>query len=170
MFQYGPRGGAVHRIPLPLAAALAAVLMAVAIRSRSFKEAQASSTIVPVSLLPLVNALDFGGEAPRHLGTGAGAEHADDRVLKGEARSRAGADPARGVHRLDGASYAPRAASRGSETRAQGEEDAAGAASGWQAPVALRALRFASPCASCSTSTWLASRHEQQCASWTPTG
>jgi sodium transport system permease protein len=47
MFQYGPREAALFIvILLPLAAALAAVLMAVAIRSRSFKEAQASSTIV----------------------------------------------------------------------------------------------------------------------------
>ena len=89
MFQYGPReAGLFILLLLPLAAALAAVLMAVAIRSRTFKEAQASSTIVvlAVSLLPLVNVFDLGGEAPWHLWTPALAQNAlMTRVLKGEA-------------------------------------------------------------------------------------
>ena len=89
MFQYGPREAALFIvILLPLAAALAAVLMAVAIRSRSFKEAQASSTIVvlAVSLLPLVNVFDLGGEAPWHLWAPALAQNTlMTRVLKGEA-------------------------------------------------------------------------------------
>ena len=89
MFQYGPReAGLFILLLLPLAAALAAVLMAVAIRSRTFKEAQASSTIVvlAVSLLPLVNVFDLGGEAPWHLWTPALAQNTlMTRVLKGEA-------------------------------------------------------------------------------------
>jgi len=76
MFQYGPReAGLFILLLLPLAAALAAVLMA-------------SSTIVvlAVSLLPLVNVFDLGGEAPWHLWTPALAQNAlMTRVLKGEA-------------------------------------------------------------------------------------
>jgi sodium transport system permease protein len=54
---------------LPLAGALSAVLMALAIRCRSFKEAQASATIVVlmVSLLPLVTVFRQEGESPWHL-------------------------------------------------------------------------------------------------------
>jgi sodium transport system permease protein len=61
--------------------------MAVAIRSRTFKEAQASATIVVlvVSLLPLVNLFELGGEAPWHLWTPALAQNTlMTRVLKGE--------------------------------------------------------------------------------------
>jgi sodium transport system permease protein len=89
MFQYGPReAGLFILLLLPLAAALSAVLMAVAIRSRTFKEAQASSTVVvlAVSLLPLVNVFDLGGEAPWHLWAPALAQNTlMTRVLKGEA-------------------------------------------------------------------------------------
>ena len=89
MFQYGPREASLFIvILLPLAAALAAVLMAVAIRCRTFKEAQASSTVVvlAVSLLPLVNVFDLGGEAPWHLWAPALAQNTlMTRVLKGEA-------------------------------------------------------------------------------------
>ena len=88
MFQYGPREALLFLVVLlPLAAALAAVLMAVAIRSRTFKEAQASATIVVlvVSLLPLVNLFELGGEAPWHLWTPALAQNTlMTRVLKGE--------------------------------------------------------------------------------------
>jgi sodium transport system permease protein len=88
MFQYGPReAGLFIFVLLPLAAALAAVLMAVAIRSRTFKEAQASSTIVvlAISLLPLVSVFDLGGEAPWHLWTPGLAQNTlMTRVLKGE--------------------------------------------------------------------------------------
>lgn len=50
---------------LPLAGAVAAVLMAVAIRSKSFKEAQAGATIVvlAISLLPVVTMLDTRTQA-----------------------------------------------------------------------------------------------------------
>jgi sodium transport system permease protein len=89
MFQYGPHeAGLFLVVLLPLAAALAAVLMAVAIRCRTFKEAQASSTVVvlAVSLLPLVNVLDLGGDAPWHLWIPALAQSTlMTRVLKGEA-------------------------------------------------------------------------------------
>jgi len=88
MFQYGPREALLFLVVLlPLAAALSAVLMAVAIRSKSFKEAQASSTIVvlAVSLLPLVNIFDLGGESPWHLWVPALAQNTlMTRVLKGE--------------------------------------------------------------------------------------
>lgn len=88
MFQYGLREALLFLVVLlPLAAALSAVLMAVAIRSKTFKEAQASSTIVVllVSLLPLVNVFDLGGEAPWHLWVPALAQNAlMTRVLKGE--------------------------------------------------------------------------------------
>ncbi len=88
MFQYGPREALLFLVVLlPLAAALSAVLMAVAIRSKTFKEAQASSTVVvlAVSLLPLVNVFNLGGEAPWHLWVPALAQNTlMTRVLKGE--------------------------------------------------------------------------------------
>ena len=88
MFQYGPREALLFlAVLLPLAAALSAVLMAVAIRCRSFKEAQASSSIVVLaaSLLPLVSVFDLGGEAPWHLWVPALAQNTlMTRVLKGE--------------------------------------------------------------------------------------
>ena len=70
MFQYGPRElGLFLAVLLPAAALLAALLMAVAIRSRSFKEAQAGTTVVVlvVSLLPMVTSFNGGGEQPWHL-------------------------------------------------------------------------------------------------------
>ena len=89
MFQYGPREALLFLVVLlPLAAALSAVLMAVAIRSKTFKEAQASSTVIVlvVSLLPLVNVFNLGGEAPWHLWVPALAQNTlMTRILKGEA-------------------------------------------------------------------------------------
>ena len=73
---------------LPLAGALAAVLMAVAIRCKSFKEAQANATIVllVVSLLPLVTIFNQEGPAPWHLWVPALAQTTlMARVLRGEA-------------------------------------------------------------------------------------
>jgi sodium transport system permease protein len=75
---------------LPFAAALSAVLMAVAIGCKSFKEAQAASTVVvlAVSLLPLVTTFNQSGEAPWHLWVPALAQHTlMTRVLKGEGLS-----------------------------------------------------------------------------------
>ncbi len=88
MFQYGLREALLFLVVLlPFAAALSAVLMAVAIRCKTFKEAQASSTIVVlvISLLPLVNVFNLGGEAPWHLWVPALAQNSlMTRVLKGE--------------------------------------------------------------------------------------
>ncbi|MEO8525119.1 MAG: ABC transporter permease subunit [Caldimonas sp.] len=88
MFQYGPREALLFLVVLlPFAAALSAVLMAVAIRCKTFKEAQASSTVVVLltSLLPLVNVFNLGTEAPWHLWVPALAQNTlMTRVLKGE--------------------------------------------------------------------------------------
>ncbi|MDZ7592716.1 MAG: ABC transporter permease subunit [Rubrivivax sp.] len=85
---------------LPLAGALAAVLMAVAIRCRSFKEAQANATIVVlgVSLLPLVTIFNQEGQAPWHLWVPALAQTTlMGRVLRGEALPWADVTLAAGV-------------------------------------------------------------------------
>ncbi|HEY8881586.1 MAG TPA: ABC transporter permease [Roseateles sp.] len=52
-------------LQIPLAAGLSALLMALAIRSKTFKEAQAGSTLVitAVTLMPMVSLLNPGGEA-----------------------------------------------------------------------------------------------------------
>ena len=88
MFQYGPREALLFlAVLLPLAATLSAVLMAVAIRCRSFKEAQASATVVVllVSLMPLVNVFNLGSESRWSLWTPALAQTTlMTRVLKGE--------------------------------------------------------------------------------------
>jgi sodium transport system permease protein len=88
LFQFGLREALLFLVVLlPLAAALSAVLMAVAIRCKSFKEAQANSTVVIlfVSLLPLVTIFNFGGEAAWHLWVPALAQNTlMTRVLKGE--------------------------------------------------------------------------------------
>jgi sodium transport system permease protein len=87
-FQYG-QGEALRflLILLPLAGALSAVLMAVAIRCRSFKEAQASAAVVlfAVSLSPLVGMYSQTGEEPWHLWVPAlGQTVLMSRVLRGE--------------------------------------------------------------------------------------
>jgi sodium transport system permease protein len=72
---------------LPLAGALSALLMAIAIRCRTFKEAQANATVVmlTVSLLPLTSLLNQEGSAPWHLWVPALAQMTlMGRVLKGE--------------------------------------------------------------------------------------
>ena len=88
LFQFGLREALMFLVVLlPLAAALSAVLMAVAIRCKSFKEAQANSTVVilGVSLLPLVTVFNLGGEAAWHLWVPALAQNTlMTRVLKGE--------------------------------------------------------------------------------------
>ena len=88
MFQYGWREAlAFLALLLPFAAAMSALLMAIAIRCKSFKEAQASSTVVlaAVSLLPLVSVFDQRGESPWHLWVPALAQSTlMARVLKGE--------------------------------------------------------------------------------------
>jgi sodium transport system permease protein len=88
MFRFGmPEALAFIGLLLPLAGALAALLMAIAIRCKSFKEAQASSTLVvlAVSLLPLVTVFNQEGSAPWHLWVPALAQTTlMGRVLKGE--------------------------------------------------------------------------------------
>jgi sodium transport system permease protein len=89
MFRYGPFEALLFLgLLLPLAGALSAVLMAVAIRCRSFKEAQANATVVvlAVSLTPVMMIFNQGGEAPWHLWVPALAQITlMGRVLKGEA-------------------------------------------------------------------------------------
>ena len=89
MFQYG-----VHEVMLflvvllPFAAAASALLMAVAIRCKTFKEAQASTTVVMLaaSLLPLINVFSLGEESPWYLWMPALAQNLlMTHVLKGEA-------------------------------------------------------------------------------------
>ncbi len=73
---------------LPLAAALSALLMAIAIGCRSFKEAQASATgvVLAVSLLPLLALFNQEGESAWFLWVPALAQITlMGRVLKGEA-------------------------------------------------------------------------------------
>ena len=88
MFRFG-LGEALSFIALllPLAGALAALLMAIAIRCKSFKEAQANTTVVllAVSMLPLVTVFNQEGTAPWHLWVPALAQTTlMARVLKGE--------------------------------------------------------------------------------------
>jgi sodium transport system permease protein len=70
MFQFGlPEVAAFLLLQLPLAGGLGAVLMAMAIRSKTFKEAQAGSGLVItlVGLAPMVSMLNPGGDAPWYL-------------------------------------------------------------------------------------------------------
>ena len=89
LFQFGLREALLFiALLLPLAGALAALLMAIAIRCKTFKEAQANATVVilGVSLLPLVTVFNQEGAAPWHLWVPALAQSTlMGRVLKGEA-------------------------------------------------------------------------------------
>ena len=91
MFRFGPSEALRFvGLLLPLAAALSALLMAIAIRCKTFKEAQANATVVMlgVSLLPLVSVFNQEGEAAWHLAVPALAQITlMGRVLKGEAIS-----------------------------------------------------------------------------------
>jgi len=88
MFQYGLHEAAAFlALLLPLAGALSALLMAIAIRCKSFKEAQANATVVVlgVSLLPMMTLFNQDGEKPWHLWVPALAQSTlMARVLKGE--------------------------------------------------------------------------------------
>jgi len=88
MFQYGPQeAGLFVALLVPLAAALSALMMAVAIRCRTFKEAQANNTVVilAMSLLPMVTVFNQNGEQPWHLWVpGLAQITLMGRVLKGE--------------------------------------------------------------------------------------
>ena len=101
MFRFG-FGEALSFIALltPLAAALAALLMAIAIRCKTFKEAQANATVVmlAVSLLPLFTLLNQEGVAGWHLWLPALAQTTlMGRVLKGEPLAGADVASATGV-------------------------------------------------------------------------
>jgi sodium transport system permease protein len=70
MFRFGVREAAWFvALLLPLAGALSALLMAIAVRCKTFKEAQANATVLLLvaSLLPLVTVFSQEGEAPWHL-------------------------------------------------------------------------------------------------------
>jgi sodium transport system permease protein len=87
LFRFG-WGEAVRFVGLlaPLAAAISALMMAIAIRCRTFKEAQANTTVVvlAVSLLPLLTLFNQEGEAPWHLWVPALAQMTlMNRVLRG---------------------------------------------------------------------------------------
>jgi sodium transport system permease protein len=89
MFRFGLREAGLFIVLLaPLAGALSGLLMAIAIRCRTFKEAQANATVLvlAVSLLPLLTVVNQEGEAPWHLWVPALAQITlMGRVLKGEA-------------------------------------------------------------------------------------
>jgi sodium transport system permease protein len=91
MFQYGERELlAFGLVLLPLAAAVSAALMAVAIRCRTVKEAQASAAVMvlALSLVPLFSLLGSGAEEPWHLWVpGLAQNELMTRALKGEALS-----------------------------------------------------------------------------------
>lgn len=93
MFQFGaPEVLAFLLLLVPLAAGLGAVLMALAIRSRTFKEAQAGSGLVItlVGLAPMVSLLNPGGDAAWYLWVPGLAQNTLMMlVLKGEALSLA---------------------------------------------------------------------------------
>ena len=88
MFQYGSGEALLFMaILLPLVAALSGVLMAVAIGCRTFKEAQANTTVVTlaVSMLPVSTLFSQHGEAGWHLWLPALAQSTlMTRVLKGD--------------------------------------------------------------------------------------
>lgn len=91
LFRYGPREAALFAaLLLPLAGTLAALLMAVAIRSRSVKEAQANASglMLLVSLAPLATLFGAQGAADWQRYVPALAQvQLMMRVLKGEALS-----------------------------------------------------------------------------------
>ncbi|GAB4036317.1 MAG: ABC transporter permease [Rubrivivax sp.] len=88
LFRFGaPEALRFMALLLPLAGALSAVLMAIAIRCKSFKEAQANATIVvlAISMLPLTTVFNQDGEQAWHLWVPALAQITlMGRVLKGE--------------------------------------------------------------------------------------
>lgn len=88
LFQFGVwEALAFIAVIAPFAAALSAVLMAVAIRCKSVKEAQASTAgvVLGVSLLPLFGLLNPGAEEAWHFWVPALAQNTlMTRVLKGE--------------------------------------------------------------------------------------
>jgi sodium transport system permease protein len=88
LFVFGPAEALRFLMLLaPLAAGLSALMMAVAIRCKSFKEAQANNTavILAVSLMPLLALFNQGGDRPWFLWVPALAQYTlMNRVLRGE--------------------------------------------------------------------------------------
>lgn len=88
-FQYGPHeAGLFLTVLAPLACSLSALLMAIAIRCRTFKEAQANASVLMllVSLLPMMSMLHQEGEEAWHLWVPVLAQSTlMNRVLRGEA-------------------------------------------------------------------------------------
>ena len=89
LFRFGLReAGLFLALLLPLAATLSALMMAIAVRCKTFKEAQASNTVVilVVSLLPMATLFNESGEQPWHLWLPALAQVTlMGRVLRGDA-------------------------------------------------------------------------------------
>jgi sodium transport system permease protein len=88
MFRFGPGEGAIFLLMLlPLAAAVAAVLMLAAIHGRTYKEAQARATfaLFAFQTVPLIAIFDFSGEKPWHLWVpGLAQQTVMLRVLRGD--------------------------------------------------------------------------------------
>ncbi len=87
LFQFGMREALLFLVLLlPFAATLSALLMAVAIRCKSFKEAQANSTVIilALSLLPLMSIFNDGESAWHLWGPALAQNLLMTRVLKGE--------------------------------------------------------------------------------------
>ncbi len=89
MFRFGAGEAILFLVMLlPLAAAVAAILMLAAIHGRTFKEAQTRSTMVLLGfqLAPLIAIMDFSGEKPWHLWVPSLAQQTVMlRVLRGDA-------------------------------------------------------------------------------------
>ena len=89
MFRFGPREAALLlALIAPLAGAVAALMMAVAIRCKTFKEAQTNNSllILAVTMLPLVEVFSQGGQQAWRLAVPALAQTVlMNRVLKDEA-------------------------------------------------------------------------------------
>ena len=88
LFQYGPREAALFMgILLPFSFMIAALIMAIAIRCKTFKEAQASATVVVmfVSLAPTITVFNPGAEQPWHAWVpGLSQNTLMNHVIKGE--------------------------------------------------------------------------------------
>jgi sodium transport system permease protein len=89
LFQFGPREAiAFVAILIPLGGALASMLMAVAIRSKTFREAQSTSTFVVLgaSFIPAISFLNPSADEAWHAWVPALAQfQIMGRVLRGEA-------------------------------------------------------------------------------------
>lgn len=88
LFQFGPREAVLFiALLIPFAFMVAALIMAIAIRCKTFKEAQASATVVVlfVSLAPTITVFNPGAEQPWHAWVPALAQNTlMTHVIKGE--------------------------------------------------------------------------------------